>query len=73
MWKLIVVAEAPPSITSVVARTCLRSITVVVSAAIVTASNRATSEPAAPIERVNVPELAAVLAHNNACDYCRSC
>jgi hypothetical protein len=56
-----VIAEAPPSITSVATRTCFKSITRVVSAAIATASNRAVSEAAVPIAMVNVPAEAAVL------------
>jgi len=56
-----VAADAPPFITWVVGRTCFVSITIEVSAAIVTASKRSTVEPDAPKERVNVPEEAAVL------------
>jgi hypothetical protein len=57
MWKLIVVAEAPPVIVCVAVKTCLMSITVESSAPTVTVVAKLV--PAKAI--VNVPVLAAVL------------
>jgi hypothetical protein len=56
MWKLIVVAEAPPLIVFVVARTCLMSRTTESFAPTATASASKTSFS----ERVKVPALDAV-------------
>jgi hypothetical protein len=57
MWKLIVVAEAPPVIVSVAFSTCLKSITVESKDPTVTVVAKLV--PAKP--KVNVPEAAEVL------------
>jgi hypothetical protein len=57
MWKLIVIAEAPPLRVVPVVKTCLMSSTIESFAAIEIASDKRTLSS----DRVNVPALAAVL------------